>query len=289
MAGVMALWVEDVDGDDVLMSRRGETLGCFATTLEEEPGPVLLAPEGIPANVYRLIDRCANEPVPGYPLELRFDAVDGVLTWDPEQEHPRIEVVTDSEGIAVFAVRGGGCAETGLVSLRCLIQPLWGWTGAKSPDVDGNCIVTDSDLTYVQSMLGTDDFCADLDGSGVVDECDVAIVLSTLGDHCSDVTAAPGMPEEGTGGPWLQLSPNPCRGVSRIRLSVPRPGAAHVRILDAAGRLVRDLGRKKHPAGVTDIMWDTRDGHGHPVASGIYFASASIEQRMLRRSVLVLR
>lgn len=290
-AGLMAIWIEDVEGIPSLMSQRGSTIGCYHVELLEQPAPsVLLAPEGMPFNTYLFGDICSGGPESGVPVNLRFeDELDGALTWDPSQDHPNLFDMTDSDGEAVFSIRGGGCSQAGDVRLLCSGFPMWVWGGAKSPDVNGDCMVTDTDLNYVQSMMGTDDFCADLNGSGVVDFEDVLIVTSTLGDHCSHLTSGAEIPWEVADGTWLRLSPNPCRGTTRVRLNVPRPGPAHIRIVDAAGRLVRDLGRRRLPAGVTDLQWDSRGEGGRLVASGIYFVSVSVEEGMLRRPVLVLR
>lgn len=290
-AGVMALWVESEEGTSSLWSQRGSTPGCDRLDLLEDPAPsVVLAPEGLPSNTYLFGDTCTGRPQAGVNASLRFnDYLDAALTWDPLQDHPEIDAETNADGEAVFALRGGGCSEQGSVWLGCSGVPIWSWIGAKSPDVDGDCIVTDTDLDYVEAMVGSDDFCADLDGSGLVDGADRAIVVATLGDHCSHVTAAPDLPWDEGKGPWLRLLPSPCRDASTIRLSLPEPAAVQVRILDAAGRLVRNLTTTEAPAGVTEVVWDTRDERGRPVASGAYFVSVSTGDRVLRRPVLVIR
>jgi hypothetical protein len=285
-AELMALWVEETVTGRELLSRRGRILGCSEFGLAEEPPPsLLLAPEGIPSNTVRFMDLCSGGPEQGFEIFLEFeDELDADLTWDPLQEHPEFSETTDSEGEVVFSIRGGGCSQAGRVFLRCWFSQYYHvWGGAKSPDVDGNCIVTGTDLSYVQSMMGTDDYCADLDGSGVVDEDDVAIVVSTLGDHCSHITATP---QPGGGVPlgvWIE--PNPFRHSARIRLSLPAE-TARARILDPSGRLVRDFGEIE---GIGEILWDGRDGRSRPVAGGVYFLSLEVGGLVMNRQLVLLR
>ncbi|MBD3334281.1 MAG: hypothetical protein GF355_02090 [Candidatus Eisenbacteria bacterium] len=288
-AGVMALWIESDEGASWLMSRKGSTPGCQFLDLLEEPAPsVVLGPEGFPSNTYLFGDLCTGQPEPGIWVGLEFDdGLDETLTWDPLQDHPSMDDETNADGEVVFAIRGGGCSEEGTVFLRC-----GGWileilNGARSPDVDGDCVVSHYDLGYVQSMLGTGDFCADIDGSGLVDGSDLDIMVETLGDHCSNVTAAPAATPEASH--RLQVWPNPCRGGATIRLRLAEEARVGVKIIDPAGRIVRDLGRHATGAGVADLRWDARDARGRPVGSGIYFVSVSRGETILQRPLLVLR
>jgi hypothetical protein len=71
--------------------------------------------------------------------------------------------------------------------------------------------------------------------------------------------------------------PHGLRPGARIVPSIVRDGtsvrAAWVRILDAQGRLVREIGRPEDPdAGARWLAWDGRDGRGRRVAPGWYRA-----------------
>jgi len=76
----------------------------------------------------------------------------------------------------------------------------------------------------------------------------------------------------------LDISPNPFRGETTIRLQLPydryraTDGRFWVLIYDAAGRLIKDFGYFKpdasHPVLIT---WDGRDISGKRVSNGVYF------------------
>src|SRR6185369_14479482 len=79
----------------------------------------------------------------------------------------------------------------------------------------------------------------------------------------------------------LQLSgPNPLRaGATPVRLRITlgtnaAPANYRVRILDASGRVVRDLGAGSlSPGSARDLVWTGDDAHGHSLAPGLYFVS----------------
>ena len=290
-AGVMSLWTAEVEGQTALMAAVGSTVGCYHEQFDA-PTVVLVAPEGIPTTVARLIDSCSGTPLDDRWVGLTFSPdLDAALTWDPVQTHPDLpEVRTDDQGEAHFGVRAGGCSAEGYVTAWCG-SPEWAeyWVeGARSPDVDGDCRVGGNDLEYVLSMLGTSEFCADLDGSGVVDEADVAIVRATLGDHCSNLpSGVEDVPVDVA--PRITLLSNPCAERADVRLELSAPATVRMRICDPGGRLVRDLAERVLPPGSQVLSWDTRDGSGHPVASGVYLVEVRAGAREVRRSVLVLR
>lgn len=65
--------------------------------------------------------------------------------------------------------------------------------------------------------------------------------------------------------------PNPGRGDVAIAFTLPRPGAARLRVFDAAGRLVRRIAREGLAAGAQRWTWDGRDHAGLPTRPGLYF------------------
>jgi hypothetical protein len=67
-------------------------------------------------------------------------------------------------------------------------------------------------------------------------------------------------------------SPNPFRGASTLRFGLARPGAVSLELFDVAGRRVRTLASGPLAAGAHARVWDGRDGDGHTVGAGIYFA-----------------
>jgi hypothetical protein len=282
-ADLLVLDVELRDGAPTLIARRGLARSCYDPAFHV-PRSILLAPAGIPENLFFVEDECEGGTghFEGMALELRFSSyLDANLTWDAAQPHPALpEQLTDPAGEARFPIRGGGCVTSGTVSLRANGVEVRQFIGARSPDVNGDCAVLVDDLAYVAGHVGGADPCADLDGSGLVDAADVAIVEATLGDLCSQLV---GLGDPGAAAQMLEVMPNPCtsRVTFRIRASDPVP--ALLSIVDAGGRLVREFSA---PAG--DVPWDLRDASGRPVAPGIYFAVARLGAEASRRSIVVL-
>jgi hypothetical protein len=87
----------------------------------------------------------------------------------------------------------------------------------------------------------------------------------------------------------LGVVPNPCRDAAVFQVRLPGPGAASIRVLDASGRLVRDLGRREAGASTTLVFWDTRDGSGRSVPPGRYFAVARAPGWESRKPFVVIR
>jgi hypothetical protein len=76
--------------------------------------------------------------------------------------------------------------------------------------------------------------------------------------NASDVVLYPGIP-------------NPTSGPCLIRYALPEPSQVSLKVYDISGRLVRELERGEHSAGVHFKLWDGRDGKGKSVASGVFF------------------
>lgn len=66
----------------------------------------------------------------------------------------------------------------------------------------------------------------------------------------------------------LEVVPNPARG--RVCLLATAPGPAGVSIYSQSGDLVRALALPG--AGRQLLVWDGKDGAGHPAPAGVYFA-----------------
>ncbi len=86
-------------------------------------------------------------------------------------------------------------------------------------------------------------------------------------------------------------APNPASDVVRLDLAIASAdeGAATVRVLDLAGRVVRDLSRGPLAAGEHPFVWDLRDGGGRTVSPGLYFLHARTRTFEASRSVIVVR
>jgi hypothetical protein len=73
-----------------------------------------------------------------------------------------------------------------------------------------------------------------------------------------------------------------------IRYAVPRPGHIDIRIIDATGRIVRNLfaGGAASPSG--HLTWDRRDEQGQTVVSGSYYCLLQMDQTGITRKVVIL-
>jgi beta propeller repeat protein len=281
-ADIFEVWIERPAGVPTLTARFGRTAGCQRIEIQAAPS-LLLGPEGIPENIVRTVNECGGEPlVAGLDLYLESELLQQ-LTWDPMFDIPSF-VETDAAGEAQVALHGGGCSATGYSQLSCYLNAYHEYVGAKSPDVNGDCWVRGDDLAYVQSRVGTNDFCADLDMSGTVGPEDVAIVELTMGDHCSNVTAVDEVVEATL--PGLHVEPNPAGQAALIRIVAPTAQSVDVVIADPAGRIVRSLAVDPSQA---IVRWDLRNESGQPVADGLYFAAARIAGSRFTKAILVVR
>ncbi len=85
-----------------------------------------------------------------------------------------------------------------------------------------------------------------------------------------------------------QNEPNPFRGNTSIGFRLAREEPVNLSILDAAGRLVRNLCNERRAAGDHGIVWDGRDQANRPAAGGTYFVRLSAGGRTeTRRATLV--
>ncbi len=86
----------------------------------------------------------------------------------------------------------------------------------------------------------------------------------------------------------VQAVPNPFHPPVRLSYRVPDRGWVSLRILDAAGRLVRVVAEGQSAAGEFSASWDGRDDRGLQVPAGLYFVSQSMEgSRSVLRIVLL--
>ena len=67
-------------------------------------------------------------------------------------------------------------------------------------------------------------------------------------------------------------APNPSRADAVFALSLPHAGPVSLLLYDLQGRRVRTLMDAVLPPGEQRVIWDGRDGDGHPASPGVYFA-----------------
>ena len=86
------------------------------------------------------------------------------------------------------------------------------------------------------------------------------------------------------------LRPNPSRGSSTVRFDIPNhSGPVRLVIYNVRGQLVRTLEDGPVERGRHERTWDGSDDHGNAVASGVYFARLSVNEKSSDQKVMVLR
>jgi hypothetical protein len=68
----------------------------------------------------------------------------------------------------------------------------------------------------------------------------------------------------------LAVEPNPVRGRTSVRYSLPQAGNATLAVFDATGRMVRTVVSERLSAGEHAFVWDSRDASGRLVPAGVY-------------------
>ncbi|MEZ4650890.1 MAG: hypothetical protein R3E97_19315 [Candidatus Eisenbacteria bacterium] len=274
-AGALVYWVQEGGTGPALVATVGATVGCSELAVEG-PARIIVSPDGYD-NTLQLVDQCSGiAESNGDAIVVNLDAtLLSSIFLDEDEDDPPYTLYPAGDTYTL-SIRAGGCAQAGNVTVSCELNSgiATSYGGVTSPDVDGNCTVDQSDLEYVQSALGTDEFCADIDGSGLVDEDDVAIVLATFGASCSGVADAP-VPGGDASRFDLEIAPNPARGTLRLSLAGTDGADSALRFFDAGGRLVRGVevtgtGRE----GGEVLQLDLTDGRGSPLTPGVYWVVA---------------
>jgi hypothetical protein len=84
-------------------------------------------------------------------------------------------------------------------------------------------------------------------------------------------------------------SPNPASALAILRFDLPNETSVRLNIYDVAGRRVRELDSGRETAGEHAVAWDLRDGEGHGVASGLYFARLEAGGRAVTRKIMMVK
>ncbi|MFN8549441.1 MAG: MXAN_6640 family putative metalloprotease [Candidatus Eisenbacteria bacterium] len=85
-----------------------------------------------------------------------------------------------------------------------------------------------------------------------------------------------------------QNSPNPFGPVTRIAYTLRADGAVRLSIVDASGRVVRDLIDAQQPTGQYSVRWDGRDDQGHRLAPGVYFYRLNLNGDSATRKLILM-
>jgi hypothetical protein len=74
-----------------------------------------------------------------------------------------------------------------------------------------------------------------------------------------------------------QNSPNPFNPSTKIRFATSKAGSVSLRVYNVRGELVKTILNERMSQGSHEVSWDGRAASGQTVASGIYYAKASLE------------
>lgn len=115
---------------------------------------------------------------------------------------------------------------------------------------------------------------------------DLEVQVASVGLPGDDTPPAIGPPAEVALRP---NQPNPFNPSTTIRFELPERGVAELTVLDLRGRRVATLASGIHGAGVHRVVWDGTDDRGAGVASGVYAYRLRTEQRVLTRTLTLLK
>ena len=68
-----------------------------------------------------------------------------------------------------------------------------------------------------------------------------------------------------------QNTPNPFRGATQVRFSLPEPSRVDLRVYDISGREVTKLAEGDWTAGEHTVTWSGRTRDGNTASGGVYF------------------
>ncbi|MBK7141797.1 MAG: T9SS type A sorting domain-containing protein [bacterium] len=121
-------------------------------------------------------------------------------------------------------------------------------------------------------------------------DCEVVSVdMSTADGRFMTVALAKGTESLPTDFTLEQNYPNPFNPSTRIDFSLPVAGDVTLVIYDVLGRSIRTLASGSYAAGHHTITWDSRDGSGQAVASGVYFYRLEAGGRSTTRKMMLLK
>jgi hypothetical protein len=117
----------------------------------------------------------------------------------------------------------------------------------------------------------------------------VVLALLSEGVDSSVGDPATGAPNAAGGPLLLDAFPNPSSAGCTIRFALPASGFYQLRILNAAGRLIRTAPSSRGPAGPNSWFWDGRDEYARQVPNGAYFFEIHATGARQVRKLLVVR
>lgn len=87
----------------------------------------------------------------------------------------------------------------------------------------------------------------------------------------------------------LRAAPNPFASETALRFSLPREESVTIAVYDVAGQLVRRIYRGALGPGEHVLKWDGKSDALRAAGSGIYFARATTDSRVVSTKVFLIR
>ncbi|MFZ1947070.1 MAG: GEVED domain-containing protein [bacterium] len=86
-----------------------------------------------------------------------------------------------------------------------------------------------------------------------------------------------------------QNQPNPFSSATTIQYVLPAAGRVSLEVFDITGRSVSRLVDEDLPVGEHSAVWNGRDAAGHEVAAGVYFCRLAVGERVVTRTMMLLK
>lgn len=148
---------------------------------------------------------------------------------------------------------------------------------------DGNCIAlrqTNPDTGSALVMLGFPLYFMQADGArGFLQQ----IIPQLLTPVANSDAHAPGLAAS------ISVAPNPFSGQSLLRVTLPNPGEATLKVFNQRGQLVRVLSDSVKAQGTHDLAFDGLDGRGQRLASGVYVIRLEHQGKKIDRRITIIR
>ena len=87
----------------------------------------------------------------------------------------------------------------------------------------------------------------------------------------------------------LQNYPNPFNPSTKISFSIVRNGMVRLEIHNILGQLVGTLINSEMTSGNHTVEWNSKNGAGNPVSSGIYFYTLTVGGKQISKSMLLMK
>lgn len=87
----------------------------------------------------------------------------------------------------------------------------------------------------------------------------------------------------------LKVYPNPCNPSTTVSFRTRGPATVRLVVFNATGRVVTQFDRHVSGYKTQSITWNGTDGHGRPVASGVYLIRVQADDELHTRKVILLK